>query len=149
MVDSINTLNRRRYDSVVAKRAADSARTGSPPMMTTSSMVDGVEVQRQIPARPPEMIPPVSAADIPDFFPPITAGGVLADADNRVWIRHRPAPADPVGTTIWDIVDRTGTLVDRVIISASQPLVAFAPGGHVFTTMSDAGKVTLVKRRVK
>ncbi len=50
IVDSVNSERKRGFDSSVAKRAADSARTGKGPMMTMSSQgPDGTMISRQVP----------------------------------------------------------------------------------------------------
>ncbi len=149
IVDSINGFYRHRVDSLLAKRAADSAATGSPPMTTATSIsADGERLQRQIPQRPPVMPSLVEAGDVPDFYPPTTRASVFADGDNHVWIKQLPSDDKSV-PAIWDVIDRSGALIDRVSIPASQTVVGFAPGGFVYTTVSDAGKVQLLKNRVR
>jgi hypothetical protein len=147
LIDSINTTSQRRVDSLLAKRAADSARTGSPPM-TTAYYADGT--QRQIPTRPPTLPAPVSAEDVPDFLPPSASSNMVwADGDSHIWIRRFAPPEDRTSPVLWDVVDRVRGVIDRVTIPAEQTLVGFGPGGVVYTTSTDAGKVALLKSRIR
>ncbi len=56
VLDSVNAARKQVYDSIVAKRAADSLRTGSAPMSTLNSIsADGERTTRSVPAPPPRL----------------------------------------------------------------------------------------------
>src|SRR5205085_126574 len=97
---------------------------------------------REVPAsapRPPEL---VSAEEVPDFLPPTGSSPMLVDADNNVWLKPKPLVPDSAGV-VWEIVNRQGTLVDRVRVPINRTIVGFAPGGYVLLTARDGAVVTL------
>ncbi len=150
IVDSVNTGKKQQFDSAVAKRAADSIRTGAPPMTTIAVLgADGIRSTRQTPAPAPRMAPLTDAQDVPDFYPPTTYNAVFADGDNHVWIRERPVTLDSSAPPIWQIVGRNGEVIDRVRIPLGQTIIGFGSGGIVYSTVSDGGVVRLLKSRVK
>ncbi len=144
MVDSINRGRRAAYDAYLAQRAADSARTGAAPTVTVSSSSDGVTTRRQVPvpvAPPPKL---VTLDEVPDYFPPVGTGTTaLADADGHVWLGTVSNDALPEGTqcgaivtergfSVWDVVSRTGGVIDRVRIPNNGRVTGFGPGGVVY-----------------
>jgi hypothetical protein len=151
ILDSANTGRRRAYDSVVAKRAADSARTGSPPMILQTQIGSdsgAVPVQRMVPAPPPRAPQYLHERAIPSYYPPTTGRRqVLADADNNVWIRI--AALTTPDASVWEIVNREKGVVDRVRIPTNLTVAGFGPGGFVYLLARDAGSVTIERVRVK
>ncbi len=147
-VDSVNALRQRLYDSAMAKRAADSSRTGGPPMrMATVMSPSGERTSHPtpIPAAPPPLF--ATADDIPDFRPPTGRGAVWADGDNHVWIC--PIPTQPVaGFAVWDVIDRRGAVIDRVRIPDHRTIAGFGPG-VVYLIAQVGVESALEKVRVK
>jgi hypothetical protein len=156
IVDSINTQRRKQFDDMIEdmrKRALDTTqRVG--PGGEKIILVDGMPIrtyngERMPPPTPPATVPPT---DLPDYLPAVerNVAGFRADADNRLWIRPKPAPGAPRGGgPIYDIVDRTGALVDRVQLPAGRVLAGFGPGGIVYVTTRDAGATRIEKRAFK
>ncbi len=69
-----------------------------------------------------------------------------ADADNRLWIRPKPLPGGPRGGgTVYDVLDRTGALIDRVQLPAGRALAGFGPGGAIYLTTRD-GTATKIEK---
>ena len=72
---------------------------------------------------------------------------IIADADNRLWIRQgRAAPvvmpgAPPAPPPIYDIVNRQGVVVDRVQIPPTLTLLGFGPGVVYFSSREGSGRV--------
>ncbi len=150
LLDSVNGLKRHAFDSVVAKRAADSARTGAGPTSRMISLgADGERTERLVPAPPPRMTPLAAAEDIPDFRPPTGPNAVFADADNHIWIRPLPPVPQPGADAVWDVIDRKNAVIDRVRVPAGATIAGFAPGGFVLLVVRDAGIATLEKVRVR
>jgi hypothetical protein len=143
-LDSINGLRKSRYDTLVARRAADSVRTGKAPVVTATA---GGEIPLRLgqPVPPPVMEPLATADSLPDYFPPVTRVAMLADGDNNVWIRQHPPASD--GSTLWDVVDRQGVLVDRVLVPAGLTIVSFGARGVAYVVRRDGGVPILEKRR--
>jgi hypothetical protein len=89
-----------------------------------------------------------TAASIPEYMPPFKSGALHADLDGRLWVQT--LPTTPVsGGPVFDFVNRSGTLIDRVQIPAGRTLFAFGPGGAVYMTSRDAGVARLEKAYFK
>jgi hypothetical protein len=156
IVDSINTQRRKQYDDMIEdmrKRALDTAqKTG--PGGERIILVDGMPVRTYNGERVPPPTPPtpVQPTELPDYLPAVerNSAGFRADADNRIWIRPKPAAGSPRGGgTIYDVVDRSGALVDRVQLPAGRVLAGFGPGGIVYVTTRDAGATRIEKHRFR
>jgi hypothetical protein len=80
----------------------------------------------------------VEPADLPDYKPPFMSGFARADADGDVWVRtNQPAPS--AGNTVYDIINRSGVLVDRVQVSSSATILGFGPGVVYLIARGTAG----------
>jgi hypothetical protein len=156
LVDSINATRRKQFDDnmeELKKRALDPNQVVGPGGEKII-MVDGMPVRtyngdRMRPDSPPT---PVQATEIPDYLPAVerNPASFRADADNRLWIRPKPLPGAPRGGgPIYDVVDRTGALIDRVQLPAGRVLVGFGPGGVVYVTTRDGGATRLEKHAFK
>jgi hypothetical protein len=149
LLEAINGLRRHAFDSALAKRAADSARTGVGPTVARAAARGRGGPVQQVPAPPP--IPPayVSADEIPDFLPPTGPNPMLVDADNNVWLKPLSLDSAPDDDVVWEIINRKGELIDRVRVPINRTIVGFARGGYVLLTARDAGVATLQKVRVR
>ncbi len=149
LIDSVNAPKHHAYDSVVAKRAADSVRTGAGPMAKSTTVnAEGEYVTRPVPAPAPKQPILAIPADIPDFLPPTGQHAVLADADNHVWIHVRQAPSGMRDDNLWEVVDRHNLIVDRIIAPDGATVAGFAPG-FVYLVRHDAGASKLEKWRIR
>lgn len=90
----------------------------------------------------------VRVSDLPDYTPAFTAGAVRADADGHVWVRLN-LPLSPRSGPVYDVIDGTGTLVDRIQLPAGHTLVGFGSGRVVFLTTRDAGGLKLARVRLR
>jgi hypothetical protein len=89
----------------------------------------------------------VSPNELPDYRPAFSNGSVRADAEGKLWVRIiSPKPASGPE---YDVIDRTGKLVDRVVLPAGTTVVGFAPGGIVYLGVRDASGVHVVRAREK
>jgi hypothetical protein len=161
MVDSMNALTRKSDSTALARFIDDStavAQGTATPAQISRMKVSSVDIAglssltlidldaasiRSLPTRTTDRKRPtpgamVATSDIPDFMPVFDRFGnsVLADADTNVWIHGRASPGKP---SPWDVVDRRGVLVDRVIIPAGRTIVGFAPGGIIYLSRRVAG----------
>ncbi len=149
-LDSLNGLKRHTYDSLVARRAADSASTGAAPTTTRPRVsADGVRTEVKVSTFPPQMETLTVPEDIPDFRPPTGVKALLADADDHIWIRPLPPVPQPGADAVWDVIDRQSQLIDRVRVPDGVAIAGFAPGGFVFLIVRRAGVPTLEKVRVR
>lgn len=95
--------------------------------------------------RAPTFIP---ASELPDYKPPLQQGAARADADGNLWIR--PVQLTPVpGGLIYDIVNHTGMLVDRVQLPPGYAIAGFAPGRTVYLSMRDASGLHLARVQLR
>jgi hypothetical protein len=79
---------------------------------------------------------PISPLSVPEYLPVIGRQSVRADADDRLWIASRPT--EPVsGGQVFDVVDRSGRLIDRVQLPIGRTLLGFGAGGNVYLLATD------------
>jgi len=110
------------------------------PMMFTSGFVPQPPQPREIAVLP--------ASDIPDFRPPFAVGAVRADAEGNLWIRTTPMKPVP-GGPVYDIVNRDGTLADRLQVPPGYTVVGFGKGKIVYVSMRDAKGIHLARVRLR
>jgi hypothetical protein len=153
IVDSINTQRRKQFDEMIddMRKQAENPNQKIGPGGEKIIIVDGMPIRTYGGERMPMPTPPASvqATDVPDYLPATERGvaNYRADADNRLWIRPKPAAGAPRGGgPVYEIVDRTGTLIDRVQLPAGRTLAGFGPGGVVYLTTRD-GNATKIERR--
>ena len=84
---------------------------------------------------PPINMVPIS--ELPDYKPVFGNGAVRADMDGRIWVRTIPTKVT-TGGAIYDIIDKTGKLVDRVQVPAGTTIAGFGRGGIVYLGTRDA-----------
>ena len=92
----------------------------------------------------PAAISMVPASTLPDYKPVFGPGAVRADADNRIWVRTIATKATS-GGAIYEVIDRSGKLVERVQIPAGRAIAGFGKGGVVYLGYRDAAGVHLEK----
>jgi len=156
IVDSINTQRRKQFDEMIddMRKQAENPNQKIGPGGEKIIIVDGMPIrtyggERMPPPTPPA---PVMSTDIPDYLPAVERGvaNYRADADNRLWIKPKPAVGTPKGGgPVYEIVDRTGTLIDRVQLPVGRTLTGFGPGGVVYLTSRDGNTVKLERRAFK
>jgi hypothetical protein len=96
--------------------------------------------------------PPVSfvdPSDLPDYRPAFAAGAMNADGDGKLWVRIIPTreAKEIAGKPQYDVLDRSGKLVDCVIIPKGTTIVGFGPGGIVYLGVRDRAGVHLMRAR--
>jgi hypothetical protein len=69
------------------------------------------------------------------------AAGCRADADGNVWVREIATSPQP--GPVYDVIDRAGRLIDRVVIPAGSAIAGFGRGGIVYLGTRDAEGVHL------
>lgn len=82
---------------------------------------------------PVEMVP---INELPDYKPVFGTASVKADMDNRLWVRTIPTKPTP-GGAIYEVIDRTGKLVDRVQVPVGSTIAGFGPGNVVYLGVRD------------
>lgn len=80
----------------------------------------------------------VQPTELPDYKPPFLNGAVRADMDGNLWVRTVPTKKYE-GGQIYDVIDRTGKLIDRVQVPVGRQIIGFGKGGVVYMMARDAG----------
>jgi hypothetical protein len=131
--------------------AEGGARAGGERMVVSGAMVMGGGGTPNIQINGANMAPPVityvSPSELPDYKPPFFPGAVRADADGNVWVRTVPTKPTP-GGPVYDVIDRQGTIVDRVQLPEGRTIVGFG-AGTVYLATRDAAGVKLERARLK
>lgn len=88
-----------------------------------------------------ESVPP---AELSDHRPAFGAVGVRADMDGRLWVRT-------IGKAgvVYDVIDRTGQLVQHVKTPPSYVIIGFGPNGVVYLGARRGADVHLLRSRLK
>ena len=89
----------------------------------------------------------VSPNELPDYRPAFSNGSVRADAEGKLWVRIM-SPKPSTGPE-YDVIDRTGKLVDRVVLPVGTTIVGFGSSGTVYLGVRDASGVHVVRAREK
>jgi hypothetical protein len=89
-------------------------------------------------------------SDLPDYTPPVGQWALFADADDNLWIRQgsRRPTGFAAPPQIYDVVNRSGRLVDRVEIPSSLSIAGFGHG-VVYLTSREAWGTAIAKYRIK
>jgi hypothetical protein len=102
-----------------------------------------------MPTTPPSMRPVFVAEpdELPDYRPPMPpTAAARADMDGNLWIRTMPLRP---GGVVYDIVDRSGKLANRIQLPSGYTLVGFGRGKVVYLSMRDAQGIHLARVRLR
>ena len=93
----------------------------------------------------PEVVP---ASELPDYVPPVMRSGLMkADPDGNLWILPSTSSASG-GGLLYDIVNRTGEIFQRIRLPAGRALEGFGANGAIYMTSHTGGGVRLERARV-
>lgn len=87
------------------------------------------------PASP--MVKMVSPDALPDYWPPFGQGAARGDADGNLWVRTTAKRANAIAGAIYDVIDRDGTLIERVQVPPGRQIIGFGKGGVVYMSARD------------
>ncbi len=90
----------------------------------------------------------VSPSELSDFQPAFFATAARADADGNVWMRTintKPTAGGPV----YDVINASGEVVDRVQIPLERTIAGFGAGGVVFLSHTEGTVTRLERARTK
>jgi hypothetical protein len=77
----------------------------------------------------------VAASEVPDYPPPFVPRSTRVDLDGRIWILER-ANVGSKAPLVYDVIDRTGQIVDRVRMPKDAAVLGFGPGGSVYLSIT-------------
>jgi hypothetical protein len=107
----------------------------------------------EVPEPPrPRDVGVIPAEELGDFRPAFGVNAVRADMDGNLWIlstTKRVAGSAGAGGPIYDIVNRSGTLVDRLQVPVGYELAGFGRGGVVFLSRRQGEGVQLARVRIR
>ena len=86
----------------------------------------------------------VPESQFPSFWPPIEAGSVMSDLDGHVWILPTTSTNAANGFT-YDVVSRTGEIIERVQLPKGYVLVGFGPRNMVYMTKTEGASTYLAR----
>jgi hypothetical protein len=131
---------RRILDSLARVDSADRVRSDSV-QATRPAPLRGREPPRPNPFRAPP-------SEWPTLWPAFSAQTPLVDESDRIWIRERPAGGGD-SVSVYGIFDRRGQFLERVKVPAPETVIGFGPGGLVYLTTTDGGRVTVRAARFR
>jgi hypothetical protein len=156
IIDSTRTVMEKRRGNGTGGLVLSGSSTaaGSEPRpVTITTTVDGVSGARQstVPVATAASLPPpimfVPAGDLPDYRPAFASGAMRADVAGRLWVRTIPTKPLAAGPE-YDVIDRNGALVERVVIPSGTTIVGFASSDIVYLGVRDAAGTHLVRARL-
>ena len=88
----------------------------------------------------------VAPKDIPDYWPAIRAGAVMADLDNHLWILPTTSAQSKNGELVYDVVNTNGELFQRVRFPLGRLLAGFGKGGIVYLLVGNKSAGFILER---
>jgi hypothetical protein len=76
----------------------------------------------------------VPAKDLPDYEPAIQPGAMKVDLEGNVWIVPRTVVPTANGGLRYDVVNKKGEIIERVIVPKGRAIATFEPGGWAILT---------------
>ena len=129
-------------------RAADGRRVLGKPLPFERVRLDAGEqeafMERQATRTGNPKRDPRSYANWPEVFPPYLMEALLPAPDGRLWIR-RPPSAEHIAPP-YDVIDRTGQLVERVSAGENVHVVGFGRAS-IYTVATDEDGIQRLQRR--
>lgn len=77
----------------------------------------------------------VAPSEVPDYPPPFVPRATRVDLEGRIWVLER-ANVGSKAPLVYDVIDRTGQIVDRVAMPPNGAVIGFGPGGSVFLSIT-------------
>lgn len=135
-------------DSVKKAAAARRANGNQSMTMGNAGAGGGGLAGRPNMPEPPEDLRFVKASDLPDYRPAFRQGALREEANGNLWIRTLQ-PASAPNVAIYDIVSRSGKLVDRVELPTDRTIVGFDGANAVYLFAREGTTAWLERVRVR
>ncbi|MEP6763435.1 MAG: hypothetical protein ABJB66_03940 [Gemmatimonadaceae bacterium] len=88
----------------------------------------------------------VPLSEMPDYWPPVRFGSVLADLDSNVWILPTSTAQRAGGGIVYDVVNRSGQLFQRVQLPSNRSIAGFGPNGVIYLRSRDSALIWHLER---
>ena len=85
-------------------------------------------------------------SDLPDYRPPFTRGATRSDVEGNLWIRTTTLVK---GQPVYDVVNRQGSIIDRVQLPPFRTIAGFGPGVIYMAVQDSTRAVHLERARIK
>jgi hypothetical protein len=72
---------------------------------------------------------------VPDYPPPFVPRATRVDLEGRIWLLER-ANIGSKAPLVYDVIDRSGQIVDRVRMPANAAVLGFGPNGSVYLSIT-------------
>lgn len=79
----------------------------------------------------------VAPSEVPDYPPPFVVRATRVDLDDRIWVLER-ANVGSRAPLVYDVIDRTGQIVDRIQMPPDAAVIGFGPNGSVYLSITPA-----------
>jgi hypothetical protein len=86
--------------------------------------------------------------EIPDYYPPIRTNALIPDLDGNLWILPTTSAQTRNGEVIYDVVNPTRGLCERVRLPAGRTIAGFGRGGVVYLVSGDRTTGLYLERSV-
>lgn len=77
----------------------------------------------------------VAPSEVPDYPPPFVVRATRVDLEDRIWLLER-ANIGSKAPLVYDVIDRSGQIVDRVQMPPNAAVIGFGPGGSVYLSIT-------------
>ena len=77
----------------------------------------------------------VAPSEVPDYPPPFVPRATRVDLEGRIWLLER-ANIGSRAPLVYDVIDRSGQIVDRVRMPANAAVLGFGPNGSVYLSIT-------------
>ena len=88
----------------------------------------------------------VPANELPDYRPAFVSGAARGDLEGNLWIRTSKSVNKGA---VYDVVNRKGELIDRVLVPQFRVIAGFGAGGIVYMGVLDGTAARLEEARVR
>ena len=88
----------------------------------------------------------VPANELPDYRPAFQPGASRGDTEGNLWIRTSKMVNNGA---VYDVINRKGELIDRVLVPQFRMIAGFAVGGIVYMGVLDGTAARLEEARVR
>lgn len=88
----------------------------------------------------------VPAGELPDYRPAFEPGAARVDSEERLWIKTSKVINNGA---VYDVLNRAGELIDRVLVPPFRTIIGFGEGGIVYMGVLDQTGARLEVARVR
>ena len=88
----------------------------------------------------------VTASELPDYRPAFQPGAARGDTEGNLWIRTSKLVNKGA---VYDVINRKGELIDRVLVPQFRTIAGFGAGGIVYMGVLDGTAARLEEARVR